>query len=158
MREVNERKTMKRLGIGFIAFILGVPVAAVAAPTDLPEHAAATVAAAHAQAADAAKGLSADKARGRADDKTTGLARAAEVSNSWRFTGGDKPGNGKALGVGRSDEVHDALAAGVSPASLESHGEAVSSAAHEMVNAFERMKGKPDGRPGKGRDDPDEDD
>ncbi len=149
---------MKRLGIVFIAAVMAVPAAALAAPTDLPEHAAERVAAAHAHAAETARGLSAEKARGRSDDKTTGLARAAEVSNSWRFTGGEKPGNGKALGVGQSDAVHAALADGKSPASLESHGQAVSSAAHEMVNAFERMKAKPDGHPGKGQDDPGDDD
>ncbi|NIU64084.1 MAG: hypothetical protein GWN73_00985, partial [Actinobacteria bacterium] len=94
-----------------------------------------------------------EKARGGDADKTTGLARAAEVSNSWRFTGAEKPGNGNALGVGRSDDVHAALAAGVSPSSLPSHGEAVSAAAREMAQAFNGMKAKPDGHPGKGQDD-----
>lgn len=139
-----------------LSVILAMAAVATATPADLPEDAAATVAEAHARAAAAASEFAADKAGGRDDDKTTGLARAAEVSSSWRFTREDQPGNGngRGLGQGRAQAVHEALANGESPSSLDSHGEAVSAAAHEMRDAFEGMKNKPDGPPsrGKGKD------
>lgn len=144
---------MKRLGTALIVTLLAMPAAALASPSQLPDHAAEKVAAAQERAAYAASSMAAEKARGRNDDKTTGLARAAEVSNSWKFTGAGKPGNGNAFGVGRSDDVHAALAAGVSPSSLPSHGEAVSDAAHEMTQAFNGMKAKPESHPGKGQND-----
>lgn len=136
-----------------MSVVLAMAAVATAAPADLPENAAATVAEAQARAAAAASEYAADKARGRDDNKTTGLARAAEVSSSWRFTGEDKPGNGngRGLGQGRAQAVHEALANGESPSSLDRHGEAVSAAAHEMRDAFERMKNKPDEHPGNGK-------
>ena len=144
---------MRRLGLALVIALMALPTVAMAAPPQLPDHAAEKVAAAHAHAQQAAANFAAEKARGHAEDKTTGLARAAEVSNSWRFTGADKPGNGngRALGAGHANAVHEALAAGQSPASLNSHGKAVSAAAAEMQAAFEKMKTKPDGHPGRGQ-------
>lgn len=136
---------MKRLLPLLVVGALAFPAAAVAATPQLPEHAAETVAAAHSRAQVAAQEFAAEKARGHDENKSTGLARAAEVSNSWRFTGEDKPGNGngRALGVGHSDDVHEALANGQSPSSLESHGKKVSAAAHEMIEAYQTMKNRP---------------
>jgi hypothetical protein len=136
---------VKRLLPLLVIGALAIPAVAVAAMPQLPDHAAETVAAAHAKATGAAQEFASEKARGLDPDKTTGLARAAQVSSSWRFTGADKPGNGngKALGVGHSDAVHEALANGQSPSSLENHGEQVSAAAHEMIQAYQTMKNRP---------------
>lgn len=136
-----------------VSVVFGMSAAAAAVPSQLPEHAAAKVAGAQAKAAAAAEDFASDKARGQAGDKRTGLDRAAEVSSSWQFSGTDKPGsgNGRALGVGRSQAVHEALARGQSPSSLENHGEAVSAVSHEMRDAFERMKNKRDDHPGRGK-------
>lgn len=144
---------MRRFSMLVAVATLVAPLAATAAPDGLPAHAVEKVAAAHAHAAAAAQELAAEKARGLDPDKTTGLERAAEVSQSWRFTGAENPGNGngRALGVGRADAVHAALASGQSPSSLESHGESVSAAAREMGKAFQGLKAKADGHPGKGQ-------
>lgn len=144
---------MKRIVILIAVATLTAPVAAMATTDRLPAHAAEKVAAAHSHAMSAAKEFAAEKARGLDPNKTTGLERAAEVSQSWRFTGADKPGdgNGRALGVGRADAVHAALANGRSPSSLGSHGEAVSGAAKELSRAFQGLKAKSDGHPGKGQ-------
>ncbi len=144
---------MRRMGAIVLAVVLVIPAAAAAAQSGLPDHAAEKVAAAHAQAAEAAQEHAGEKARGQNPDKTTGLARAAEVSKSWKFTGEAKPGNGNgnALGQGRSDAVHEALASGVSPSTLDKHGESVSAAAKEMAAAFKAMKAKPEGHPGQGQ-------
>lgn len=141
------------VGAVMIVGLLAVPAMAGAVPSQLPEHAAEKVAVAHATAAESASAHAADKARGHDPDKTTGLARAAEVSNSWRFTGETKPGkgNGKGLGVGRAAAVHEALAKGESPSALPSHGQAVSAAAREMRQAFDGMKAKREGHPGRGK-------
>lgn len=135
---------MKRIGILLAVGVVAIPAMAIAQTSQLPEHAAARVAEAHAQAVAVAQEMASENARGLDENKTTGLARAAEVSKSWRFTGVDRPGygNGRALGTRRADAVHEALAAGKSPSSLGSHGESVSAAAHEMVEAFAGMKAK----------------
>lgn len=144
---------MRRFIILVVVATVAAPVAAGATTDRLPDHAAEKVAAAHARAVSVAQDFAAEKARGLDLNKTTGLERAAEVSNSWRFTGAEKPGNGngRALGVGRADAVHAALANGQSPSSLDSHGEAVSAAAREMSEAFKGLKQKADGHPGKGQ-------
>ena len=144
---------MRRLGTVLVVPVLVLPAVAAAAPSQLPDRAAERVASARTQAAAMAEEFTAEKARGHKEDKTTGLARAAEVSDSWRFTGEKRPGhgNGRALGVGHSDAVQDALANGESPSSLDSHGEAVSAAAHEMKEAFQGMKAKAEGHPGEGQ-------
>jgi hypothetical protein len=148
-------RRFRAAGLVLASVVLILPVAAAAAPVELPtlpEHAAEKVAAAQAKAAEAAGEMKGEKARGLNPDKTTGLERAAEVSNSWRFTGEPKPGNGNglALGQGRADLVHAALAAGISPSTLDKHGESVSAAARAMAKAFEGSKAKWDGHPGKG--------
>ena len=142
----------KRLGTLVVLGALAVPAIAVAQPSDLPEQAAARVAEAQSNAAAVAQEMASENARGLSEDKTTGLARAREVSNSWKFTGEDKPGNGngQALGVGRADAVHAALEVGTSPSDLGSHGETVSAAASEMVVAFDGLKAKDEDHPGRG--------
>ena len=144
---------MSRFTILVVVATLAAPLAAGAASDRLPDHAAEKVAVAQAHAAAAAQELAAEKARGLDPNKTTGLERAAEVSRSWRFTGAEKPGNGngRALGVGRADAVHAALAQGLPPSSLDSHGEAVSTAAQEMTKAFKGLKEKAEGHPGRGQ-------
>ena len=88
---------------------------------------------------------------GQDPNKTTGLARAAEVSNSWRFPGEDKPGNGRGMGIGsaRSREVHAALTAGTSPSEITEAD--LDAAAAEMAGAFNSFKSKRAGHPGKGQ-------
>ena len=135
----------KRLGTALLAGALAIPTVAIAQPSDLPEQAAARVAEAQSNAAAAAHDMASDNARGKSEDKTTGQDRAAEVSNSWKFTGADKPGNGNALGAGHADAVHAALAAGTSPSDLGSHGENVSAGAAEMVAAFDGLKANGNG-------------
>ena len=141
----------KRLGAALLAGALAIPTVALAQPSDLPEQAAERVAEAQSNVAAAAHDMASDNARGKSEDKTTGQARAAEVSNSWKFTGVDKPGsgngngNGNALGAGHADAVRAALAAGTSPSDLGSHGETVSAAAAEMVAAFDGLKANGNG-------------
>lgn len=153
---------MNKLAVIAVAALVALPATVLASPPELPEQAAERVAEARANAKDKAEQFANEKARGRDENKSTGLARAAEVSNSWRFTGADKPGNGvgqgngntdnpgKALGAGRAAAVHEALANGESPSDLPSHGEAVSAVAREMGGAYEAMKAKPADHPGKG--------
>lgn len=77
----------------------------------------------------------------------TGLERAQEaVSKAADKVKGyekDNPGQGNAYGHGRAAEVHAALAAGISPSTLESHGQRVSA----MVKAVESLTEE---RPGRG--------
>ena len=142
-------------GMALAGAVLIVPMAAAAAPADLPdlpEHAAEKVAAAHAKAAEAA-GEMKGEGRGLDPNRARGLDRAKEVSNSWLFTGDPKPGNGngKALGQGRAEAVHDQLMEGNSPSDLGPHGQEVSQRARAMVKAFTGLKAKWEGHPGKGQ-------
>lgn len=145
-----------------VAVLMALPAGAVAVPGLSPD-AAETFSAARARAAITASELlaqaseatddvaSEDEGRGQDPNKTTGLARAAEVSNSWRFTGEEKPGNGRGMGVGsaRSRAVHAALAAGTSPSEITD--EDLDAAAAELAGAFNSFRSKRDGHPGKGQ-------
>ena len=81
----------------------------------------------------------------------TGLERAQEsVAKAAEKVKGyekDKSNNGNAYGRGHAAEVHAALAAGISPSELESHGQKVSA----MVKAVESFTEEKPGR-GLGRD------
>lgn len=134
--------------------VLIVPLAAAAAPAelpDLPDHAAEKVAAAHAKAAKAVGEMKGD-GRGLDPDRARGLERAAEVSNSWIFTGDTKPGEGKGpvSSQGRAQDVHAALAAGLSPSQLDVDGDLMSERGKGLAKAFTGLKAKWDGHPGKG--------
>ena len=76
----------------------------------------------------------------------TGLERAQDaVSKAADKDKGyekDNPGQGNAYGHGRAAEVHAALAAGISPSTLESHGQRVSA----MVKAVESLTEEKPGR------------
>ncbi len=76
----------------------------------------------------------------------TGLERAQEaVSKAAEKVKGyekDHPGEGNAYGHGRAAEVHAALAAGISPSTLESHGQKVIA----MVKAVESLTKEKPGR------------
>lgn len=83
-----------------------------------------------------------DHAQGK-PDHATGLERAQDaVSKAVEKVRGyekDNPGNGNAYGHGRAAEVHTALAAGISPSTLESHGQKVS-AMVKVVNSLTKEK------------------
>jgi hypothetical protein len=97
-----------------------------------------------------------DHAKGQ-PGHATGLERAQEaVSKAADKVKGyekDNPGEGNAYGHGRAAEVHAALAAGISPSTLESHGEKVSA----MVKAVESLTEEKPGR-GVGRNNRNDDD
>ncbi len=87
----------------------------------------------------------------------TGLERAQEsVAKAAEKVKGyekEKSNNGNAYGRGHAAEVHAALAAGISPSTLESHGQKVSA----MVKAAKSFADEKPGR-GLGRDKSGEDD
>lgn len=96
-----------------------------------------------------------EKARGMSHDapgqenRAQGLERAAEAIAAAADRAAERgaisnPGQGNALGRGRSAMVHAALLAGGSPSDLPSHGASVSAIAH----AFAQMKAAD--RPGRG--------
>jgi len=93
-----------------------------------------------------------DHAQG-APGHATGLERAQEVvaraADKMKGHPKDKPDNdnSNAYGHGRAAQVHAALAAGISPSTLESHGHRVAA----MVRAVESFSNEKPGR-GLGRD------
>jgi hypothetical protein len=96
-----------------------------------------------------------DHAQG-APGHATGLERAQEMvakaADKIKGYEKDKPDNGYAYGYGRAAQVHTALADGISPSTLESHGHKVSA----MVKAVESFSNEKPGR-GLGRDKQDDD-
>ena len=70
------------------------------------------------------------------------------LPNGWQVNGiveivpNPNSGDGNAYGHGRATEVHAALAAGISPSTLDSHGEKVSA----MVKAVQSLTGEKPGR------------
>ncbi|MBT8240391.1 MAG: hypothetical protein KJN63_04115 [Acidimicrobiia bacterium] len=157
---------------GTVALIL--PATALAVP-GVDDDATASIEKARVTAAAAASAMLQAEGEGRGldPDRARGLERAKEVSNSWRFTGEDKPGNGpkpkddKVTGNARSQQVHEALAAGLSPSAI--HNPNIDKPGKELEDAFNGFKQKRDGHPGKGQgkglggpggpdeDDPDDD-
>ncbi|MDF1595554.1 MAG: hypothetical protein P1T08_05590 [Acidimicrobiia bacterium] len=96
-----------------------------------------------------------DHAQGK-PGHATGLERAQEMvakaADKVKDYEKDKPDNGNAYGHGRAAQVHLALAGGISPSTLESHGQKVSA----MVKAVESFSNEKPGR-GLGRDKQDDD-
>lgn len=133
-----------------------LPSAALAVP-GLGEDSTAVVEQARLTAANAAAEIldAVGEGRGLDPDRARGLDRAREVSNSWRFTGADKPGNGpkpkdgKTNGSVRSQQVHEALAAGLSPSAV--HNPNIEKPGKELEDAFNGFKAKREGHPGKGQ-------
>ena len=80
-------------------------------------------------------------------EHATGLERAQKsvAKAAEKIKGYDKvkSNNGNAYGLGHADDVHDALAEGINPSELASHGEKVSG----MVKAIEKFT---DEKPGRG--------
>lgn len=149
---------MKRRGVtsSLLAVFLFVPASALAVP-GLDDASIATLEGARVGAAAAATALLLAEGEGRGldPDRARGLERAQEVSNSWRFTGADKPGNGPKTtdgenrGSARSQQVHAALAAGLSPSAV--HNDAIDKPGKELEDAFNGFRAKRDGHPGQGQ-------
>lgn len=122
------------------AMLLGLlltPVAAAAPPQDILEQARAGV----------ARGRAAVNEAHADGEKAVGLERAAAAIEAAAQRKADRagdefPGNGRALGRGRSAAVHAYLADGLSPSDLPSHGEAVSA----LARALERLRTDHPGR------------
>ncbi len=143
----------RRLAVVALAMAVTIPAGAVAA-SPLPERASAVAEAARLHAAGVAQDILSARGAGRGldPDRTKGLARAAEVSQSWRFTGEAKPGKGPKsgnAGQARAAQVHAALAAGASPSAV--HNPAVDKPGAELAAAFNSFKAKREDHPGKGQ-------
>lgn len=150
------RRTTILTAAAALAVSVIVPATAGAVP-GLSDEATATVAEARLVAATVAGELlhANGEGRGLDPDRARGLARAQEVSQSWKFTGEDKPGNGPkqrdegARGSARSQQVHEALAAGLSPSAV--HNPGIDKPGKELQDAFNGFKAKREGHPGKGQ-------
>ncbi|MDH3306874.1 MAG: hypothetical protein OEO77_05090 [Acidimicrobiia bacterium] len=134
---------MRKYGamLGGILMVAGIasPVLAVQAPgDDILANAWAAV----------GRGRAAVHALATDSEKATGLERAAQAieaaseRKALKDTGKSNNGNGRALGKGRSAEVHAILLAGGSPSDLPSHGASVS----ELARAFKELKALPPGQ------------
>lgn len=161
MNSLNRTQRFAALGI---SWTLGMALAVPGVLASPPEHVLERARQAVAEGQEAARGLENADAQGQ-DQKAKGLENAAiaieaAATRKAEREGTDFPGQGKALGRGHADEVHSVLAAGGSPSSLASHGEAV----RELAAAFDKVKADHPGlgkgldkeKPAKGSDDGDE--
>lgn len=161
------KKTSHRVAtVGLVVALVPGPVAAADDHTGPPPHVLEKAEAAVGQGRERALEMLAlaatrnpdtgmpDHAKGK-PGHATGLERAQQaVSKAAGKVKGyekDNPGAGNAYGHGRAAEVHAALAAGISPSTLDSHGEKVSA----MVKAVQSLTGEKPGR-GVGRNNGDD--
>ncbi len=147
----------RRTSIAVFAIAIAIPSAAIAGP-GLSTESAAVVASSRSVASAAATAMLHVEGEGRGldPDRARGLERAAEVSKSWKFTGEEKPGKGpkidkepKTNGSARSQQVHEALAAGLSPSAV--HNPNIDKPGGEVASAFNKFKAKRENHPGKGQ-------
>lgn len=147
----------RRTSIATLAIALAIPSVALAGP-ELSSESAAIVASSRAVASSAAAAMLQAEGEGRGldPDRARGLERAAEVSKSWKFTGEPKPGKGPKADKGpnenisaRAQQVHEALAAGLSPSAV--HNPDIDKPGGEVASAFNKFKAKRENHPGKGQ-------
>jgi hypothetical protein len=158
MNRISHRVLTVGVAAGVLVASAAVAGAASEPPDAVLEHAQAAVGQGQERAADMLA-LAAtrhpetgvpDHAQGK-PGHATGLERAqeavAKAADRVRGYEKDHPGEGHAYGRGHAAEVHEALAAGILPSALESHGERVSA----MVKTVQSIADEKPGR-GLGRD------
>ena len=158
MNPPHHTRRITTLGISWaLAMALTTPAVFATPPENVLERARQAVAKGQQAANDLA-----DVGAAGSEQKAKGLENAsaaieAAVARKADREGIEFPGNGRALGRGHSELVHEYLAAGMSPSELPSHSEAVST----LARAYEKVKadhpGQGEGlnkeRPARGADD-----
>jgi hypothetical protein len=158
MSRISRKVLVAGVAVGVLITSAAVAGAAPGPPAAVLEHAKAAVGQGQERAAEMLA-LAAtrhpetgvpDHAHGK-PGHATGLERAQEAvaraADKVRGFEKEHPGEGHAYGRGHAAEVHEALAAGILPSTLESHGERVSA----MVKTVQSLADEKPGR-GLGRD------
>ena len=137
MNTPHHTKRIATLGISWaLAMALAAPAVFATPPESVLERARLAVAKGQQAANDLA-----DVGGVGSEQKAKGLENAsaaieAAVARQADREGTEFPGNGRALGRGHSELVHQYLAAGGSPSELSSHSKAVS----VLASAYEKLK------------------
>ncbi len=137
MNTPHYTRRVATVGISWaLAMALAVPAVFATPPENVLERARQAVAKGQQAANDLA-----DVGGAGSEQKAKGLENAsaaieAAVARQADREGTEFPGNGRALGRGHSELVHQYLARGMSPSELPSHSEAVSA----LASAYEKVK------------------